>query len=261
MDTTTDFYIPVLSIAGSDPSGGAGIQVDIKTCAALGCYGMAAIAGLTAQSPRRVTAVLPTSDFLRQQLTTLLEDIRPAAVKTGMLADGLAVEVTAEAIGRFSLGNVVVDPVMVSTSGHSLAASEAVEAMKKLLLPLATVVTPNVPEAEVLSSLTISSETDAREAARKIASEGRCRAVLVKGGHLTVPVDTLYTASDDTFTTFTTEKVDTPNTHGTGCRLSTAIACGLAKGQPLPEAVGMAKRWLTYELRANANFRFPPTKQ
>lgn len=260
---TFDYYIPVLCVAGSDPSGGAGIQVDLKTCEAFGCYGMAVVSGLTAQSPSRVTAVRSVSDFMTAQLETLLDEIRPAAVKTGMLPDVKAVKAIVAAIKTYGLDNVVIDPVMVSTSGHALADSSYSEALTTLLLPCATVVTPNVPEAELLAGFSITDLTHCRRAAELIAKRYDCRYVLVKGGHINgyITTDTLYMADTDTFHIFECERIDTPNTHGTGCRLSTAIACGLGCGLSVPDAIGRAKNWLADELRRHANYRFPKPLQ
>ena len=260
---TFDYYIPVLCVAGSDPSGGAGIQADLKTCEAFGCYGMAVVSGLTAQSPSRVTAVRSVSDFMEAQLETLLDEVRPTAVKTGMLADVGAVKAIATAIKRYGLKNVTSDPVMVSTSGYALTDSSYIEALTTLLLPQVTIITPNVPEAEVLTDLSITSLNDCRRAAKLISRRYGCRCVLVKGGHITgnIAVDTLYVAHTDTFHIFESERIITPNTHGTGCRLSTAIACGLGCGLSVPDAVDRAKNWLAAELRRYARYRFPKSLQ
>ncbi len=256
---TFDYYVPVLCIAGSDPSGGAGLQVDLKTCEAFGCYGMAVVSGLTAQSPYRVTAVQSVSDFMEAQLKTLLNEVRPSAVKIGMLPDVRAVETTATAIEKYGLNNVTIDPVMVSTSGHTLTDSSYIGALTTLLLPHCTLVTPNVAEAKVLTGIPINNTEDCRRAAVLIANQYGCPAVLVKGGHIegSTTTEVLYTSDSDSFYTFSGARINTPNTHGTGCRLSTAIACGLACGQPLPIAVEQAKNWLAAELRRNACYRFP----
>ena len=258
---TTQYYIPVLSIAGSDPSGGAGIQQDIKTCEALGCYGMAAITALTAQSPTHVSSVFNTSHFLKAQLDALLEEVRPFAVKTGMLPDEESISITAETIVRHHLWNIVVDPVITSTSGHMLADEAAINAMKKYLFRLATVITPNIPEAEILSDRRISGLNDVRYVAKALSLRYGSDAVLVKGGHSEHGSDVLYIAASDSFYIFPTKRIVTPNTHGTGCRLSTAIACSLAlqksEKPDVPEAVKTAKTWLTQDLRKNARMRLP----
>ena len=262
METATiQEYIPVLSIAGSDPSGGAGIQQDIKTCEAFGCYGMAAITALTAQSPTHVSSVLNTSHFLRPQLDALLDEVCPFAVKTGMLPDKETVIITAETIVRHHLWNIVVDPVIASTSGHMLTDVNAIAAMKKSLFRLATIVTPNIPEAEILSGRKISGIDDVQCVAKALSIRYGSDAVLVKGGHSKQGADILYVAASDSFHIFPTKRIDTPNTHGTGCRLSTAIACSLAlqkDAEPdIPDAVRTAKEWLTRDLRENAHMRLP----
>lgn len=255
--TSTQPYITVLSIAGSDPSGGAGIQQDIKTCEALGCYGMAAITSLTAQSPSKVYSVFNTTRFLEAQLSALLDEVRPAAVKIGMLPDAESVEVVAKVIGKYRLENIVVDPVIVSTSGHVLAERHAVKTMTKKLFKVATIVTPNIPEAKILTDEEIDFIEDMYKAAKLMANQSGCQAVMLKGGHLTPIEDVLYIASTDTMYNFPTRLINTPNTHGTGCRLSTAIACGLAKGLSIIDAVKLAKEWLSEDLRKNAFMRFP----
>ncbi|MDE6290770.1 MAG: bifunctional hydroxymethylpyrimidine kinase/phosphomethylpyrimidine kinase [Muribaculaceae bacterium] len=257
---TTQDYIPVLSIAGSDTSGGAGIQQDIKTCEAFGCYGMAAITALTAQSPTHVSSVFNTSHFLKAQLETLLYVVCPFAVKTGILPDEESIRITAETIVRYHLRNVVVDPVIASTSGHTLTYGNAIAAMKESLFRLATIITPNIPEAEILTRRKISDIDDAQITAKMLSVRFGCDAVLIKGGHAGYGSDILYVAASDFFHIFPTERIDTPNTHGTGCRLSTAIACALAlqDAEPdIPEAVRTAKEWLTQELRENAHMRLP----
>lgn len=260
---TFDYYIPVLCVAGSDPSGGAGIQADLKTCEAFGCYGMAVVSSLTAQSPSRVTAVRSVSDFMEAQLNALLDEVKPAAVKTGMLADAGAVKAIVAAIERYGLNNVTTDPVMVSTSGYALTDSSYTEVLTNLLLPRVTVVTPNVPEAELLAEISIANLNDCRRAAKLISRRYGCHCVLVKGGHVTGPVaaDTLYVADTDTFHIFESKRINTPNTHGTGCRLSTAIACGLGFGLSVPDAVERAKSWLAAELCRYARYRFPKSLQ
>lgn len=256
--TSTRFFIPVLSIAGSDPSGGAGIQQDIKTCEAHGCYGMAAITALTAQSPTKVTSLYNTSRFLEAQLNALLDEVRPGAVKIGMVPDVESVEIIANAIKIYKLENIVIDPVMASTSGHILASESAVSAMRQYLFPLAFVVTPNIPEAEILIGKKVQGIEDSKYAAKAIATTYGCPAVLVKGGHSKDMVDILYLTDTDIFHSFPTEIIDTLNTHGTGCRLSTSIACGLAKDLTPEKAILSAKEWLTEDLRKNAFMKFPP---
>ena len=256
---TTQNYIPVLSIAGSDPSGGAGIQSDIKTCEAFGCYGMAAITALTAQSPTHVSSVFNTSHFLEAQLNALLEEVCPLAVKIGMLPDEHSVRITATTIVRYHLWNIVLDPVIASTSGCTLADGNSIAAMKKSLFRLAAIITPNIPEAEILTGRKISDMRDAQYVAKALSLRYGIDSVLIKGGHSEHGADVLYVAVSDSFHIFPTKRVVTPNTHGTGCRLSTAIACSLAlqKGEnpDIPEAVKTAKKWLIQDLRKNAHMK------
>ena len=239
----------VLTIAGSDCSGGAGIQADLKTMLANGVYGMSVITSLTAQNTTGVTAVHTVGpDFLRKQIDAVFADIRPDAVKTGMIADAELVRVIAEKLRHYEVKNLVVDPVMVATSGADLSTAESVKALKESLLPLALVVTPNVPEAEVLAGMKIDTKEDMTEAARKINSESGC-AVLIKGGHCGSDCDDVL-FYDGEVHIFEGAKIDNPNTHGTGCTLSSAIACNLAKGMDVPGAVKRAKEYITGAIAA-----------
>ena len=234
----------VLTIAGSDCSGGAGIQADLKTMLANGVYGMSVITSLTAQNTTGVRAIENvTPDFLKHQIDSVFEDIAPDAVKTGMIPDKELVEAIAERLKFYCVKNLVVDPVMVATSGADLTSSESVNALKENLMPIAFVVTPNVPEAEVLSGMKITSKDDMIKAAKKINAEFGC-SVLIKGGHsISDSDDVLY--HDGKVYVFEAAKIDNPNTHGTGCTLSSAIACNLAKGMDLPDAVRRAKEYIT----------------
>ena len=238
-----------LTIAGSDCSGGAGIQADLKTMLANGVYGMSVITSLTAQNTTGVRSILNSDPkFLDDQIDAVFEDIVPDAVKTGMIPSKDLVEVTAEKLKNYGVKYLVVDPVMVATSGADLSNSESVKALKEKLIPLASVVTPNVPEAEVLSGLKISTKDDMIEAAKKINAECGC-SVLIKGGHSnTNSDDVLY--HNGSVTVFEMQKIDNQNTHGTGCTLSSAIACNLAKGMDVPEAVKRAKEYITGAIRA-----------
>ena len=238
-----------LTIAGSDCSGGAGIQADLKTMLANGVYGMSCITSLTAQNTTGVRSILNSDPkFLADQIDMVFEDIVPDAVKTGMIPSKELVEVTAEKLKNYEVKNLVVDPVMVATSGADLSKSESVKALKAKLIPLASVVTPNVPEAEVLSGLKISTKDDMIEAAKKINAECGC-SVLIKGGHSNANSDdVLY--HNGSVTVFEMQKIDNQNTHGTGCTLSSAIACNLAKGMDVPEAVKRAKEYITGAIRA-----------
>ena len=234
-----------LTIAGSDCSGGAGIQADIKTMTMNGVYAMSAITALTAQNTTGVTAVSEVSpEFLRQQIDAVFEDIRPDAVKIGMGSSAGLVEVIAERLRHYSAENIIVDPVAVATSGSSLSSSEAYEALKKLLLPIAALVTPNIPEAELLSGITISSDEDMTAAAGIICEKYGCN-VLCKGGHSVNDANDLLFRMNGTHHWFTGKRVDNPNTHGTGCTLSSAIAANLAKGHSMPEAISLAKEYIS----------------
>ena len=238
-----------LTIAGSDCSGGAGIQADLKTMTMNGVYAMSVITALTAQNTTGVKAIQEsTPDFLRQQLDAVFEDIAPEAVKIGMVASGELIRVIADRLRYYEAKNVVVDPVMVATSGSALMKTGAVQIMMEELLPLAAVVTPNIPEAEILSGLTIDHADDMAAAAKEIGDRHHC-AVLLKGGHsINDANDLLYENGNVVW--FQGKRIDNPNTHGTGCTLSSAIASNLAKGFPLEEAVGRAKDYISGALSA-----------
>lgn len=239
----------VITVAGSDPSGGAGIQADLKTFSALGVYGGAVITALTAQNTRGVTGVLPIPGaFVAEQLDALFADLDVRAVKTGMLGSPDVVEAVADAARRHGIQNLVVDPVMVATSGDRLVDDATVEAIRDRLLPLATVVTPNLPEAAALLGVASVSAAEAAAAAVDLHAKGP--AALVKGGHADGPdaVDVL--ADDGGILELRAPRVPTANTHGTGCTLSSAIAVGLGHGRPLRDAVRDAKSYLTEALLA-----------
>lgn len=239
----------VLTIAGSDCSGGAGIQADIKTITAHKMYAMSAITALTAQNTLRVSSCLNVPpEFVAEQLDRIFEDIRPDAVKIGMVSESGIIRVIAERLTRYGAKHIVVDPVMVSTSGCRLLNEDAQEALVTCLFPLAQVITPNIPEASVLSGLTISEERDMAQAARGIARDTSC-AILIKGGHLSQDAaDLLLDGGKEEW--FSSERIDTPNTHGTGCTLSSSIACRLAAGYSLSDSVRLAKEYLTGALKA-----------
>ena len=238
-----------LTIAGSDSSGGAGIQADIKTMTANGVFAMSAITALTAQNTTGVYGIYEvTPEFLREQLYAVFSDIRPDAVKVGMVSSSALIDVIADALERFCAPNIVVDPVMVSTSGSRLIDEDAVETLTRRLLPLADIITPNIPEAEILSGIGINSEDDMVKAARKI-SESAGAAVLCKGGHNIVDAnDLLYYGDCPKW--FYGERIDNKNTHGTGCTLSSAIASNLAKGSDLVSSVLRAKEYISCALSA-----------
>jgi len=238
-----------LSIAGSDCSGGAGIQADIKTMTMHGVYAMSAITALTAQNTLGVRAIQEsTPDFLKQQIDAVFEDIYPDAVKIGMAASGELIHVIAERLRYYGAGNIVVDPVMVATSGSLLLKSDAIQILVEELLPIATLVTPNIPEARVLSGLMIETKEDMIAAATQIAERYHC-SVLLKGGHsINDANDLLY--ENGRLTWFEGKRIDNPNTHGTGCTLSSAIASNLAKGFTLAESVQKAKDYISSALAA-----------
>ncbi|MBQ7284567.1 MAG: bifunctional hydroxymethylpyrimidine kinase/phosphomethylpyrimidine kinase [Oscillospiraceae bacterium] len=238
-----------LSIAGSDCSGGAGIQADIKTMTMNGVYAMSAITALTAQNTMGVYAVQEsTADFLRQQIDAVFEDIYPDAVKIGMVSSEKLIEVIADRLKFYNAKNIVVDPVMVATAGSSLIKTGAVKVLTRQLLPLATLVTPNIPEAQILSGFDINDKDEMERAAKYIGDSYGC-AVLLKGGHsINDANDLLYARGK--FVWFEGERIDNPNTHGTGCTLSSAIAANLAKGFTLEESIKMAKEYISGALAA-----------
>lgn len=233
-----------LTIAGSDCSGGAGIQADIKTMMANGVYAMSAITALTAQNTQGVTGIIEVPpEFIGQQLDAIFTDIRPDAVKIGMVSSAVLIEKIADKLQQYKAVNIVVDPVMVSTSGSRLIDEEAVATLKERLLPLATVITPNIPEAEVLLGEKIGTAQAMETAARKI-QEQYGTAVLCKGGHSLNDAND-YLCSREGERWFYGQRIDNPNTHGTGCTLSSAMASNLAKGHSLEEAVEAAKQYLS----------------
>ena len=238
-----------LTIAGSDSSGGAGIQADIKTMICNGVYAMSAVTALTAQNTAGVTGIMEvTPEFLGEQLDNVFTDIRPDAVKIGMVSSAALIKKIAEKLKEYHAENIVVDPVMVATSGAKLIEDDAVSALKKYLLPMATVLTPNIPETEVLSGMTVRDGEDMIAAAETISKTYGC-AVLCKGGHqLNDANDLLY--CDGTGKWFYGKRIYNPNTHGTGCTLSSAIASNLAKGFSLDESVERAKRYISGALAA-----------
>jgi hydroxymethylpyrimidine/phosphomethylpyrimidine kinase len=244
----------VLTIAGSDCGGGAGIQADIKTIAAHKLYAMSAITALTAQNTTGVYGVsLTKPHFITRQLDCIFTDIIPDAVKTGMLANVSIIEAVARALEKYKAKNIVVDPVMISTSGSRLINAGAIKSLKKNLFPLALLITPNIPEAEVLSAIKIKNKNDMLEAARKIYGDSGAN-VLVKGGHLErCSDDILYCCGRSLW--FKTAKINNPNTHGTGCTLSSAIACYLAMGRGLEQSVKNAKNYITGALKASINLQ------
>ncbi|MCR5350260.1 MAG: bifunctional hydroxymethylpyrimidine kinase/phosphomethylpyrimidine kinase [Acholeplasmatales bacterium] len=242
----------VLSIAGSDSSGGAGIQADIKTIMANNCFAETAITALTAQNTLGVYDIMNvTPEFLASELDAIFKDIRPDAVKIGMVSDKELIKVIAKKLKEYNAKNIVVDPVMVSTSGSKLISDDAKDTLIKELFPLASVITPNIPEAEVLSGIKISDEKD-MEKACKIIKDYNVKACLVKGGHRVNDANDLL-FYDNKYEWINGERVDNPNTHGTGCTLSSAIASNLAKGYDIVKAIKNSKAYLTGCLKANLN--------
>ena len=238
-----------LTIAGSDSSGGAGIQADIKTMTMNGVYAMSAITALTAQNTTGVTSILEvTAPFLGQQLDAVFTDIRPEAVKIGMVSSSALIKVIAEKLKEYNAQNIVVDPVMVATSGAKLISEDAIEVLKAELLPLATVITPNIPEAEVLAEMAIKDSEDMIKAAAKISTQYKV-AVLCKGGHsINDANDLLY--HNNQYCWINGKRINNSNTHGTGCTLSSAIASNLAKGFDLITSVTRAKDYISGALSA-----------
>jgi hydroxymethylpyrimidine/phosphomethylpyrimidine kinase len=250
-------YFRVLTIAGSDSGGGAGIQADLKTFAANGCYGMSVITALTAQNTQGVTAIhaLPPS-FAVEQMTAVFTDIGADAVKIGMLYSAELIEAVAEGLNQFRARNIVLDPVMVAQSGDKLLQDSAIQAVKDHLMPVADVVTPNLPEAEVLLGRKIESFEDVKRAARELAGNGG-RSILIKGGHMAESnsTDLLYLTEEDRFVILEAERIDSRNNHGTGCTLSSAIAANMARGSNIEEAVEKAKAFISNAIRAGAAYK------
>ena len=249
-------YNRVLTIAGSDSGGGAGIQADIKAISAMGCFATTAITAITAQNTLGITAVHPIPiEMIEGQIDAVLSDIGTDTIKIGMLHSAEVVSVVADKIEQYKIKNVVLDPVMVSTSGHRLIEEQAIEVLQSRLVPMARVITPNIPEAEILAGVKITSEAQFAEVARMLSNGGK-NSVLLKAGHLSEDIltDYLYNAEDDTFTTLPSARVDTKNTHGTGCTLSSALAAALARGFSLTEAAKMAKHYIEQAIISGAEY-------
>lgn len=240
----------VLSIAGSDSSGGAGIQADIKTITAHKMYAMTVITALTAQNTTGVFAVEDASaGFVLKQIEAVFEDIVPDSIKIGMVSNINIINSIAEGLDKFGARNIVLDPVMVATSGGKLMKDNATQALSSKLFPLARVITPNIPEATALSGMQISNQRDMEISAKRLFEEFGV-SVLIKGGHLETSSDDLL-IENGTLHWFSSERIKTQNTHGTGCTLSSAIACGLADGLDLPSSIAQAKAYITGALKAN----------
>jgi hydroxymethylpyrimidine/phosphomethylpyrimidine kinase len=242
----------VLSIAGSDCSGGAGIQADIKTITAHKMYAMSVITALTAQNTMGVKGVLETQpEFIGLQLDCIMTDIFPDSVKIGMVSSPAIINVIAEKLKEHKPNHIVLDPVMISTSGSRLLNEEAMDSLLTNLMPLATLITPNIPEAEAISGMKINSKEDMQNAAVKIA-QSYSGNILIKGGHLPASADDLLYL-DGEFIWFSGERIDNPNTHGTGCTLSSSIACNLAAGADMKTSIQLSKNYLTGALKNDLN--------
>lgn len=249
-------YTRCLSIAGSDPSGGAGLQADLKTFSALGCYGMTAVVAVVDENTVGVTGVHPIPvEFVTGQIRSCLDDIGADAVKIGMLHSSELIIAVRDTLREYPVRNIVLDPVMVATSGDPLLREDAVTTLRDELVPYARVITPNIPEAEILLGRRLSDNSELPEAAREL-SQGRKVSVFLKAGHLESDslTDILYDAETDTVHKMESRKITTRNTHGTGCTLSSAIASFLAKGAPLPRACRLAKDYITAAIASGSRY-------
>lgn len=253
----TKRYYRVLTIAGSDSGGGAGIQADIKTISAMGCFATSAITAVTVQNTLGVKAVHPVPlDILEGQIDAVLSDIGTDAIKIGMLYSLEVVNIVANMIEKYQVKNIVVDPVMMSTSGYRLIEENAIEVIKHRLIPLSRVVTPNIPEAEILVGYKIEGEKDFEKVAR-LLSHNSGVSVLLKAGHLNGKylVDYFYNAEDNTITKLPSRRIETPNTHGTGCTLSSALAAAIARGEDLTTAALSAKKYIEQAIISGAEYK------
>jgi len=249
-------YYRTLTIAGSDSGGGAGIQADLKTFSALGCYGMSVITALTAQNTVGVTGIHPVPpSFVEKQIEAVFADIGVDAVKIGMLYSADLIRAVAAQLTKHGASRIVLDPVMVAQSGDKLLQDDAVEAVRQHLMPLADVVTPNLPEAAVLLGCDLPDLVDLQEAARRLARRGS-KSVLIKGGHASGSrsSDLLFLTDTGQFISIDAERIDSRNTHGTGCTLSSAIAAFLSRGEEIPAAVQKAKLYITEAIRRGKEY-------
>jgi len=249
-------YHRVLTIAGSDSGGGAGIQADLKTMSAIGCYGMSVITALTAQNTQGVTAIHPVPpEFAAEQIAAVFSDIGADSVKIGMLYSAELIEVIALQLKKYGAQKIVLDPVMVAQSGDKLLQDDAIQAIREHLMPLADVVTPNIPEAEVLTDRGITGMEDMQIAARSLAACGS-RSILIKGGHLedSASTDLLYLKNENRFIRLEAERIASRNNHGTGCTLSSAIASFMARGEDIEQSVRQAKTYIQDAIRAGADY-------
>ena len=254
---TSRMYHKVLTIAGSDSGGGAGIQADLKTISAMGCYGMSVITALTAQNTKGVTGIHAVPpDFVGKQMEAVFSDIGVDAVKIGMLYSAELIETVAQVLKKYKIDKIVLDPVMVAQSGDKLLKDNAIEAIKKHLMPLSSVVTPNLPEASVLLDRKLNGFEDIKKGAKDLSEYGSWN-VLIKGGHLkdNDSTDFLYLAKEDRFVRVEGQRIKTKNNHGTGCTLSSAIASCMAKGCKIEEAVTKAKTYITEAIRVGSKYK------
>lgn len=257
MNTEKKTYKRALTIAGSDPSGGAGIQADLKTFSACGCFGTSAIVAVVDENTVGVTGVHPVPvEFVVGQIRSVLDDIGADAVKIGMLHSSELIRAVRQTLGQYAIRNVVLDPVMVATSGDPLLQQEAIATLRDELVPHVRIITPNIPEAELLLGRPIASQEELPEAARELSRNGRV-SVFLKAGHLhdRELVDIFYNAEEDHILELRSERLDTPNTHGTGCTLSSALAAFLAHGCSLDEAARSAKEYIASAIAAGAAYR------
>ena len=251
-------YPIVLSVAGSDSSGGAGIQADLKTFSALGVYGATAITAITAQNTQGVISQQALSpQMVYEQITAVVDDLSPTVVKIGMLSNVEIVHAVANALGQYSL-TTILDPVMVSSSGHRLLSFEGQDALKEKLLPMATLITPNIPEMEALTGMSLTTFDEKQKAAHYLIDSG-AKAILLKGGHEEgdIKTDILYSVHEGEMQidTFASDTIPSKNIHGTGCTLSSAIAALMARGYALPNAVSEAKRYVSEAIRSGADIK------
>jgi len=250
-------YKTALTIAGSDSSGGAGIQADLKTFSACGCYGMSVITAVTAQNTKGVTDIFPVQlSTIEKQLDAVMTDIGADAVKIGMLHSTEVIELVAAKIKQYNIRNLVIDPVMVATSGDKLLQDDAISALKTILLPLARVITPNIPEASILFGKAITSQSDLPLAARSLSYNQKV-SVMLKAGHLSDEAlkDVFFDAENDEVISLESQRVQTQNTHGTGCTLSSSIASFLARGDDLRTAIRNGKNYITHAIQTGADYQ------
>lgn len=251
------YYKKALTIAGSDSGGGAGIQADLKTFSANGVYGMSAITAITAQNTRGVTDIHPIpEDMIKKQITAVMDDIGTEAIKIGMLHSSSVIRTVIESLNQYNPDNIVIDPVMVATSGDKLLQDEAIDTLINDMLPIATVITPNLPEAEIILGHSIKTKVQFFEAAKELG-QTKARAILLKAGHFEDKelTDVLYITETEELIELTGTRIDTQNTHGTGCTLSSAVAAQLAKGHKLKDAVKLGLQYIHNSIQTGAEYQ------